>query len=457
MTESSTVLSRDEPLIDIRVWSRFTRRIMSVLIASALLIGGAVAGVSIVQQRDSLRENLRRRSQTLLRALARSAFVPTMLEDRAALDPLLEGFVGEIDVVYAGVLRADGTVLAQRPGDAALALDAVPSGLLERRVPRPGRSTVVDLVMPLRYGTPTDPDEGEVAGYVRIGLADDRFREKVLAAMRYQGAILLGVTAVSILFGAILIRHMTRSMRNLIERVQATAELERTNKELESFSYSVSHDLRAPLRSIDGFSHALLEDYSDRLDEAGKDYLNRVRAACQNMGQLIDDLLGLSRVIRHELRFEEVDLTATVRSIVAQLTQSEPDRRVHVEIAEGVRAQGDPGLLRIVLENLLNNAWKFTRKTSDPRIEFGTLEKDGVPVMFVRDNGAGFDMSYADKLFGAFQRLHEAREFPGTGIGLATVHRIVHRHGGRVWAEAAVGKGATFSFALPRHPITGIA
>ena len=227
-----------------------------------------------------------------------------------------------------------------------------------------------------------------------------------------------------------------------------TAELEAVNRELEAFSYAVSHDLRAPLRSIDGFSQALLEDYGDTLDASGQDYLRRVRAATQRMGELIDDLLELARVTRAELRREAVDLSGLARGIVEHLREAGPGRQVEFVVAGGLASEGDPRLLRIVLENLLGNAWKFTSRRPNARIEFGSVERDGERVYFVRDNGVGFDMAYAQKLFGAFQRLHTSAEFPGTGVGLATVQRIIHRHGGRIWAEAQPEAGATFSFTL---------
>jgi light-regulated signal transduction histidine kinase (bacteriophytochrome) len=230
---------------------------------------------------------------------------------------------------------------------------------------------------------------------------------------------------------------------------QRTAELEAANKELEAFAYSVSHDLRAPLRAMDGFSLALLEDYTGRLDAEGQDYLRRVRAATRTMAQLIDDLLELSRVTRAEMRRDAVDLGPLAQSIAAELQTMQPERQVEVIIADGLNTQGDPRLLRVVLENLLSNAWKFTGQQPQARIAFGLAEQNGQTAYFVRDNGAGFDMAYADKLFGVFQRLHRADEFPGTGVGLATVQRIIHRHGGRVWAEGAVGQGATFYFTLP--------
>jgi PAS domain S-box-containing protein len=227
---------------------------------------------------------------------------------------------------------------------------------------------------------------------------------------------------------------------------ERTAELAAVNKELEAFAYSVSHDLRAPLRSIDGFSQAILEDYYDKLDADGQDFLRRVRAASQRMSQLIDDLLDLSRLSRGEMHREAVDLSALARQIAQEYQAQDPARRVEWVIADAVTAYGDVRLLRVMLENLIGNAWKFTSGQPAARIEFGYTETDGQLTYFVKDNGAGFDMAYADKLFGAFQRLHTDAEFEGTGIGLATVQRIVHRHGGRVWATSIVGQGATFYF-----------
>jgi len=229
---------------------------------------------------------------------------------------------------------------------------------------------------------------------------------------------------------------------------QRTAELEAANRELEAFTYSVSHDLRAPLRGMDGFSQILLEDYAAILDDQGKDYLNRVRAASQRMALLIDDLLKLSRVTRSELRQQRVNLSELARTVMAELESEEPERSASVTIEEGMAVQGDKQLMQLVLENLLGNAWKFTHEVSDAAIEFGTMEIDGERSYFVRDNGAGFDMAYGDKLFQPFQRLHTEEEFPGTGIGLATVQRIINRHGGKVWAEGTVDDGAVFYFTL---------
>ena len=229
---------------------------------------------------------------------------------------------------------------------------------------------------------------------------------------------------------------------------QAKAAAEIANRELESFSYSVAHDLRAPLRSINAFSEILLEDHADRLDEEGKTHLAYIRQSTRQMAELIDGLLELSRITRSELLREAVDLSELARDVMAELRRGEPARTVEVRIASGLVAEGDPRLLRTVLQNLLGNAWKFTANSDAARIEFGSEVSLDRPSFFVRDNGAGFDMAYASKLFGAFQRLHSEREFPGTGIGLATVQRIIHRHDGRIWAEGAIGSGATFYFTI---------
>jgi len=249
------------------------------------------------------------------------------------------------------------------------------------------------------------------------------------------------------------------SARELLARVQThlelarlrrawSSELERANQELEAFSYSVSHDLRAPLRAIDGFSNALLNEYASHLDPQARHYLHRVRAGTQRMAQLIDDLLNLSRITRASLRRQPLDLTDLARKILLELEAQAPERKMEIHVADGLAAHADPRLVRAMLENLLGNAWKFTSKRPFGRIEVGKDERDTETVFFIRDNGAGFDMEYAKRLFVAFQRLHTEAEFEGTGIGLATVYRIVARHDGRIWAESVLGQGATFFFTL---------
>ncbi|MDK9725045.1 MAG: PAS domain S-box protein [Sterolibacteriaceae bacterium MAG5] len=232
-----------------------------------------------------------------------------------------------------------------------------------------------------------------------------------------------------------------------------TAELEASNRELEAFSYSVSHDLRAPLRAIDGFSRLIEEDYADKLDDTGRGYFARVRSATQRMSQLIDDLLNLARITRATMNRQPTDLSALAADVLKELTEGEPGRRVEAEIAAGLVANVDPVLVRVVLDNLIGNAWKYSAKRDVARIAVGMETRQTAQgserVFFVRDNGAGFDMAYADKLFRPFSRLHGTNEFAGTGIGLATVQRVIYRHGGRIWADAVVDGGASFYFTLP--------
>jgi light-regulated signal transduction histidine kinase (bacteriophytochrome) len=238
-----------------------------------------------------------------------------------------------------------------------------------------------------------------------------------------------------------------KTAENLAEK--HAEELAAVNRELEAFSYSVSHDLRAPLRSIDGFSLALLEDYADNLDDTGMDYLRRVRTGTQRMGHLIDDLLKLSRVTSGKINLEKIQLSKLAEDILDNFKQNEPQHQVEIDIQPDLRAYADLGLIRVALENLLGNAWKYSANQPNAQIQFGCVKQDHQRVYYVRDNGVGFDMQYATKLFGAFQRLHKAGEFEGSGIGLATVQRIIHRHGGKIWAQSEPDKGATFYFTLP--------
>ncbi|MDG0832165.1 hypothetical protein EXH51_05350 [Pelomonas saccharophila] len=243
--------------------------------------------------------------------------------------------------------------------------------------------------------------------------------------------------------------EMTRTLHDSFGKLElSNRELASLNKELESFSYSVSHDLRSPLRSMDGFSLALLEDYGDRLDDEARDHLHRIRAASQRMGRLIDELLGLARVTRAELRMQKVDIGAIAREMAAAFDRAHPERSVRWEIDASIPVWGDKELIQIALQNLLDNAWKFTGKTADAVIRVGSRQEGADRVCFVSDNGAGFDMAYAERLFGAFQRLHHESEFPGTGVGLAIVQRVMRRHGWPLWAKASSGNGASFFFRI---------
>jgi PAS domain S-box-containing protein len=246
-------------------------------------------------------------------------------------------------------------------------------------------------------------------------------------------------------------RDITERRQTEIALAKAKDEALVANRELEAFSYSVAHDLRAPLRGMHGFAEVLLEQYGEKIDADGRDWLEEIRQNARRMGDLIDALLSLSRVTRSALHREPVDLSATVRATLARLADGDPNRHVETLVENDLRAEADPTLTRALIENLVGNAWKFSTSSHSPKIEFGRAKKNGEPAFYVRDNGAGFDMTFANKLFTPFQRLHASSEFPGTGIGLATVQRIVHRHGGRAWAEGEVGAGATFYFTLPRH------
>jgi len=262
----------------------------------------------------------------------------------------------------------------------------------------------------------------------------------IISAVRNSRGELIGFSKIS--------RDMTQRKRMEEELLAARLSAENSSRELEAFAYSVAHDLRSPLRALDGFSKVLLVRYADRLDEEGKDFLQRVRENSVQMGRLIDDLLALSRVTRGIMHRERVDLSAMVSEIAARLRNVSPERSAEFAIAQGLWAEGDPGLLRLALENLLGNAWKYTSKHPSARIEFGAERKAGRTVYFVRDDGAGFDMAFAKMLFKPFNRLHRTTEFEGTGIGLATVQRVISRHGGQIGAEGQVERGATFYFTL---------
>jgi signal transduction histidine kinase len=265
----------------------------------------------------------------------------------------------------------------------------------------------------------------------------------MVAIMTLSAAVFVGYSTVVVRRGFRLRQQFENQIR------QQNLELENVNRELDAFSYSISHDLRSPLRGINGWSQAITEDCADLLDERGQGHLQRIRAETQRMGQLIDDLLRLSQLAKSRMAVTRVDLSALAGGIVARLREANPGRTVECVIQSDLHAQGDAGLLDALLTNLLENAWKFTGKVPAARIEFTSEEQEGETVFCIRDNGAGFDMTYAAKLFSAFQRMHKMAEFPGTGVGLATVQRILNRHGGRIWADARVNQGAAFFFTLP--------
>jgi hypothetical protein len=306
---------------------------------------------------------------------------------------------------------------------------------------------------PIIFLTAADKSHTEAVRGYAVGAVDYLVKPVVPEFVRSKVAVFVELARKSELLRrqARLLQESEQEARGLADaRAELVRDLEHKNRELESFSYAVSHDLRAPLRRIESFSRAVQESQGERLDPDGRRFLDRVREASQQMSRLIDDVLYLSRVTRTELREHEVDLSGLASLLLERLREAEPGRAVEARVRPGVTVTGDGQLLRIALENLLENAWKFTGREPAARIEFGMTHVAGEPSYFVRDNGAGFDMAYADRLFGPFQRLHLASEFPGTGIGLATVQRIIHRHGGRVWAEGTPGQGATFHFTIGR-------
>ncbi|MCP4244827.1 MAG: hypothetical protein GY772_30160, partial [bacterium] len=372
---------------------------------------------------------------------ALGAFEKSALAQR---NPILAGNLRKIEEDLVHLRHGDMDPFARRTSELSL-LNEIENRLAEGREVSSRLTRKVNQLV-----------TGIMADVEQLGIDADRQRLTNSTIIAFGGAFsVLVIVAIAIYTADMSRRHEADLHGEIFERMRTeealrrrTAQLEAANVELDAFVYSISHDLRAPLRGLAGFSQALMEDYADKLDGDALDYLTRISRASQRMGQMIDDLLTLSRATRGELRWEQVDLSVLATTIVAELDEHNPDRQVSCEIAPQVIAQGDPRVLRIVLENLLHNAWKFTSKHDRATIVFGTQRLDGDTVYFVRDDGAGYDMTYVDKLFGIFQRLHAMTEFEGTGIGLAMVSRLIHRHGGRVWAEGAVEQGATFSFTL---------
>ncbi|HVA90038.1 MAG TPA: ATP-binding protein [Chloroflexota bacterium] len=419
----------------------------------SVVISGAAEFARLGQHLDQMRQQLHTQ-----RALAE------LLGSSLRLDTVWTGFAGQarklipFDHLSLSAIDSDGIMIttlfaeglaSECPGVGTKQAVATTSASLVQPDQR-------CLLLPDLTDVSSEPGFEDVRAFLREGL-----RSKAILPLRAKGRVVgsltLGTTQTHVyteeLLGPVLalVPLVGAAMENarLYSSLDgANTALESANRELGAFAYSVSHDLRAPLRSISGFSQAILEDYADRLDEEGKGYLRHVIGAGNDMGQLIDGLLRLSRVTRADLERQPTDLSALARTIIKELERSAPERRVTFALEERLVVEGDTQLLRVLLDNLLGNAWKFTRSTPAAHIELGVTRREGRQIYFVRDNGAGFDMAYAGKLFGAFQRLHSGQEFEGTGIGLATVQRIVHRHGGQIWAEGVVGEGAIFYFTL---------
>ncbi|TAL18430.1 HAMP domain-containing protein [bacterium] len=477
----------------------------SLIVAFLVALMGMLTLVFFSTMSNALWEEHRQKGLTLAGGLAVNCESLILLNNVAGVYSLLQNArEGDREVVYSFVLDKEGNVLAHTFEG------GFPSPLL-KAVRHAKKGEIAEKELETEEGLLTDmcaPVMGGEIGEVHLGLSKvfvaGRIADTRNSLLLVTGLVLATGLATSYLFGSYITkplvelaeaadrigkgefdqrisvvsndevgllalafnrmsRELDQTMRQigeareelqkahdeLEERVKdRTLELAIATREMEAFSYSVSHDLRTPLRGIDGFSLAVMEDYGDKLDDTGRDYLRRIRSGCVKMGALIDDLLTLSRITRSQMNKEPVDLSQIAVSVAAALQEGAPDRKVEFVIEPGLRIFGDASLLHAAMTNLLGNAFKFTRYREGARIEFGAAAVKKRKIFYVRDNGAGFDMQYSDKLFGAFQRLHTGTEFEGTGIGLATVKRIIHRHGGDIWATGAPGEGATFNFTL---------
>ena len=428
----SALLRFDLSRTDVVKWVLFARQLLLLLLLSVVTIAGLSAFLSTMQARDLLQSSLSSEGRAIGDAVARAAFVPLTLEDDVSLGELAGSYRSVPHLGLLRILDSSGTVradLAAPPSKERLELSRIP---------------VLPLAGPRRKGA----SDGAAIGFVEVGMRQGQIERKFRVIALTNVGIAGGLSLFIWFFGVIIIANLIERTRELVGEARLAEEVRRANAELEAFSYSVAHDLRAPLRAIDGFSQALLDGYTGKIDEQGRHYLDRLRENTRRMGQLINDLLGLSRVTRGELKRMDFDLAALARDAAARLKRSQPERKVDFVIPNTLRVNGDPNLMLAALDNLLGNAWKYTSRKERARIELGRERRDGQAVYFVRDDGAGFDMAFANKLFKPFSRLHSPGEFEGTGIGLATVDRIVSRHGGRVWGEGRVGEGATFYFTL---------
>ncbi|MBI3553023.1 MAG: hypothetical protein HY077_10960 [Elusimicrobia bacterium] len=424
----SGLLRYDLSRQDVVKWVEFARQVFGVILVSIVTMAGVSAILSTKQAEGLLLDSLSAQGRAIADALARSVFVPLTLEDEKTLASLLNLYRDVGDVASVRILSPDGRVLHEVVrGTSKATMVTV-------------RSPIVPILDPSETRRPAKP-----IGSVEVLLWSDQIKAKA-RTIAWVNVLVSGVLALGVsVIGFLMIRNLVTRMQDLIGEARLVEEVKKANSELESFSYSVSHDLRAPLRAIDGFSKILQEDYAPALDAEGRRLLGTVCANARQMGRLIDDLLAFSRLGRKALEKTSVDMEALADSVVGQLRTAEPRRSIAVERKPLPGAHADAALLQQVMTNLVSNAFKFTSQKPEARVEIGFAEG----AFFVKDNGAGFDMKYSKKLFGVFSRLHRADEFEGTGVGLALVHRIVSRHGGRVWADARPGEGATFYFTLP--------
>ncbi len=410
-------------------WRRFSRSIVGVLTASILMVAGTIATISAFRILDLAKSDEVRKAHGLARIVARTAFVPLSLENESMLSKAINVYLDDPDLVFVRVRDAAGKVVYEKE---------------LRKPPKPSELVSHESLVRSR------DDGGVPVGNVEIGLSMERAIDSVWRSIWVITASALALLAVAIALGLGLIQGMTNRLQELVGEARLAQELAQVNAELEAFSYSVSHDLRAPLRHIDGFIQMLEKRSAGALDEQGKRYVGIIAGSSKRMGTLIDDLLAFSRTSRVQMRHDRVSLRLVVDQVVSEFKAETEGRDLEVRIQSLPEVEGDESLLRQVYANLIGNAIKFTGKTAKGLVEVGgQAGARGMAELYVRDNGAGFDPKYADKLFGVFQRLHSREEFEGTGIGLANVKRIIDRHGGSIRAESEPGKGATFFFTLP--------
>ncbi len=460
-------------------------RITLIIAFTAVAVGGFTSWIANGIVTDAYIEAWEHETEAVTQTLRDTLTTQVINREKLPVQKTLQNIVSSMeDLHFAFVVGFDGEIFAHTfeggfPKGLVVGIrhDATHSSShLENQMVRDGDKSILMTGSMLIEG---------MRAHVHLGFDNARLMDAKMQAQNRIWSVTMMVVLCSILVGVLAVRVMTRHLKTLSDRIaefghtgtdelppltgggpevqglvsairqmmesrqRVEERLEVANKQLEGFAYSVSHDLRAPLRAVDGFSAALVEDYEEKLDGQAKTYLQYLREGAQKMAQLIDDILKLSRLTRAEMVVEPTDLSMVAMEVAEEIMLRDPGRENCFEIEPELVAEADMRLMKVVLENLLGNAWKFTAGRSEPRIVVGREEQDGKPVFLVRDNGAGFNMDYADKLFVPFQRLHSNEEFEGTGIGLSTVHQVIDRHGGRIWAEGVVDQGATFYFELP--------
>lgn len=428
----SGVLRYDLSRQDVVKWVDFARQVLAILLVSVISIAGLSAVISTKQAEGLLLESLSAQGRAVADALARASFVPLALDDQATLRALIGSYEAVDNLSGIAILDAEGRAL-QRIG----------------RTEGKGAIMVKASIVPI-LAPGEAPRERAPLGTVEVRMWSGRIEEKARAIAFLNIAISAALTAVVSIIGFFMIRNLVTRMRELVGEARLVEEIRQVNSELEAFSYSVAHDLRAPLRHINGFVDLLQKRGGAAIPEESRRYLNMVADSSRRMGTMIDDLLSFSRMSRAEIKKRRTAIEPLVRQVISDSAPEQQGRRIEWKIGALPEVECDPAMIQMALANLIGNALKFTRGKDPAVIEVGSrTDKPGFVTIFVKDNGAGFEMEYASKLFGVFQRLHGQHEFEGTGIGLANVRRIINRHDGETWAEGAPGQGATFYFSLP--------